>query len=105
MTNDRRNRTIKLRKSQNSWSEGNLKIIGNIGSRHHQTSGGEGKKFKKNTPEERKNYTETNYMAEILLRDKYLGCPPRKILGTILKVEEGKTSTNGPMNKKTHDDA
>ena len=38
-------------------------------------------------------------------RDKYLGCPSRKILGTILKVDQRRTSTNGPGNKKTHDDA
>ena len=38
-------------------------------------------------------------------RDKHLSCPPRKIRGTILKLDEGRTSTNWPENKKTHDDA
>ena len=28
-----------------------------------------------------------------------------KIPGAILKVDEGRTSTNGPENKKTYDDA
>ena len=35
--------------------------------------------------------------------DKYLGHPPRKLLGTILKVDERRTSTNGPDNKKTQE--
>ena len=30
-------------------------------------------------------------------RDKYLGCPPRKILGMILKEDEGITSTNAKL--------
>ena len=38
-------------------------------------------------------------------RDKCLGCPPSKILGIILKVDEGRTSTNEPENKKTNDAA
>ena len=37
-------------------------------------------------------------------RDEYLGCPSRKILKTIIKVDQRRTSTNGPENKKTHDD-
>ena len=36
-------------------------------------------------------------------RDKPLRFLPRKILGTILKVNEGRTSTNGQEIKKTHD--
>ena len=38
-------------------------------------------------------------------KDKHLCCLLSKILGTILKVDERRTSTNGPKNKKTHDDA
>ena len=30
-----------------------------------------------------------------------MGCPPRKKLGIILKMDGGKTSTNWPENKKT----
>ena len=37
--------------------------------------------------------------------DKYLGCPSREIIGIILKVNEKRTLTNRPENKKTHDDA
>ena len=32
-------------------------------------------------------------------REKYLRCSPRKMLGTILKMDEGTTSTNRPENK------
>ena len=38
-------------------------------------------------------------------RDKHLDCYPCKILGTILKVDKGRTSTNGLENRKTNDDA
>ena len=34
-----------------------------------------------------------------------IGCPPCKILKTILKVDEGITSTNELENKKTQNDA
>ena len=37
-------------------------------------------------------------------RDKHLSCPHRMILGTVFKVDERRTSTNRPENKKTHDD-
>ena len=37
--------------------------------------------------------------------DKHQGCPPGKILGTILEMNEGKTSINGPEAKKADDDA
>ena len=35
---------------------------------------------------------------------KYLGCPPPNLLGIVLEVDEGRTSTNGPENKRNHDD-
>ena len=38
-------------------------------------------------------------------RDKNLGCPTRKILGTILEVDEERTLTNEPENKKSNDNA
>ena len=34
-------------------------------------------------------------------RNKYLGCPSRKILGTILKVDERRTLTNGRENNNS----
>ena len=41
--NDGRNRTTKSRKNLIIWRKGNLQILGNIGSGHHQTSGNERK--------------------------------------------------------------
>ena len=43
-TNDGRNRTTKSRKSQNSLRKGNLQVLRNIGSGHHQASRDERKK-------------------------------------------------------------
>ena len=38
-------------------------------------------------------------------RDKQFGCPPWKIVGTILKMDNGGSQTNGQEDKKTNDDA
>ena len=37
--------------------------------------------------------------------DKYMGFPPCKILGTILEVNQRRSQTNEPENKKTRDHA
>ena len=42
--NNRRNKTAKLEKNQNTRREGKLQVLGNIRSRHHQTSSNERKK-------------------------------------------------------------
>ena len=42
-TNDRRNGTTKSTKNQNARRKGNLQILENMGSRHHQTSSDEKK--------------------------------------------------------------
>ena len=47
MTHDGRNRTTKSRKNQNARRKGNLQVLVNIGSGHHQTSRDE--KNKKST--------------------------------------------------------
>ena len=44
----------------------------------------------------------TGKVLETKLYSRNLPC---KILGTILEVDERRTSTNGPENKKTDDDA
>ena len=36
-------------------------------------------------------------------RDKHLGSPPKKILKTILKMDQGRTPTNGPNQEKIND--
>ena len=60
------------------------------------------KKFKKNTSGGRENESKPNYIEEISSKGC---CPPRKILGNIIKVDQRRTSINGSENKKTHDNA
>ena len=50
-------------KNQNPRRKGNLQILRNIESGHHQTSGNE--IFFFNTPGEQENYLKTNYIVEI----------------------------------------
>ena len=50
MTNNRRNRTAKSRKNQNTWRKWKLRILGNIRSEHHQTSRDK-RKNKKRVPQ------------------------------------------------------
>ena len=80
-TNDGRSRTTKSIKNQNAQRKENLEIIGNTGSRHHQTCGDERKNKKKNTSRERENYSKPNYIAEISLK----GAPLIRYLGPFLK--------------------
>ena len=49
------------------------------------------KKYEKSISGESEKLSKPNYIA-----GKHLGCPPCKVLGTILEVDEGRTSTNGP---------
>ena len=103
-TNDERNKTTKSRKNQNIQREGNIQMLGNIGSGHHQISGDERKNFKR-IPQENEKITRNQTISQKShQRNKYLGCPPRKVLGNILKVDK-RTSTNEPENEKTHNDA
>ena len=60
----RRNKTIKSRKTQNARRKINLKILGNIGSGHYQTSGDERKKLQKSISRERESYSKPNYIAQ-----------------------------------------
>ena len=55
-TLDRKNRTTKSRKNQNAQRKGNVKILGNTESGHHQTSGDE-RKIKKRKPLKNKKTT------------------------------------------------
>ena len=59
-THDERNGTTKSRRNKNARKKGNLKILRNIGSRHHQTRGYERKKLKKNIYGERERYSNPN---------------------------------------------
>ena len=62
-------------------------------------------KWKRIPQENEKTIRNQTVLLKSHQRDKHLSCPPRKTLGIILKVDEGKISTNVPKNKKTHDDA
>ena len=44
-------------------------------------------------------------LQEPYQRDKYLGCLPSQLLGTILEIDQRTTYTNRPENKKTNDHA
>ena len=95
ITNDGRNRTTIWRKNQNTYSKGNGWVLGNIGSGHHQTSEDERKKHLWKVSQKKEKTTRKQTIQQKQhQRDKYLGYPPREMLGIILKVIEGRTSTN-----------
>ena len=63
-------------------------------------------KIKKRIPQENeKTMQNQTTLQKSHQSDKYLGCPSHKILGAILKVNQRRTSTNEPENKKTLDNA
>ena len=61
-------------------------------------------KVKKKNSGEQKNYLKPNNLAEISSKNKFLGCPTRKILGTFLRMNKRRTPSNGLENQETHDD-
>ena len=81
------------------------KEIYSIGNGHLQTSADERKNLKSVSQKNEKTSRNQSILQKSHERNKHLVCPSRKILGTILEVDEGRTSTNGPKNKKTRDDA
>ena len=62
------NRTTKPRKNENIRRKGNLKILGNNGSEHHQASGDERKFFKKEYIRITKEQHETKLYRRILIK-------------------------------------
>ena len=58
------------------------------GSWHHQTSWDERKNFKSVSQENQKSTRDKTIYQKPYQRDKYLGCSPRKIFGTILEVDQ-----------------
>ena len=96
MTHEFSNRTTKPRKVQNARKKGNLQILGNKESGHIQTSGDERKKSQENEETNRNQTIHKKFHQKI----KHLGIPLRKILATILEVDDGRTLRNGPENKK-----
>ena len=87
MTHDGRRRTTKSSTNQNARRKGNLQKLGNIGGWHHQTWGDERKNLKRASQKNQKITRNKTLEQEPCQRDKYLGCPPCKILGTILEVD------------------
>ena len=61
------------------------------------------KSFEKSISEERERLLETKQKSHQW--DGQLDCPPCMIPGTILEMDEGRTSINGSENKKTNNDA
>ena len=96
-TNNWRNRTAKSRKNQNGLRKGKLQVLGNIGSRYHQTNWDEIKKRKVYLRQMRK-LLETKQKSH--QRDKHLISTPWKILRIILKMTKRWTQSKGPEDKK-----
>ena len=74
-------------KNQNTQRKGNLQFLGNIGRGHHPASGDERKDSKRVPQENEKTTQNQTVLQKPHQRDKHLGCPPCKILGTIFNVE------------------
>ena len=69
----------------------NLQILGDIGSWYYQTSGNERKKLKRVSQKKQKITRDKTLQQDPCQRNKYLDCHPRKILGAILEVDQGRT--------------
>ena len=91
--------TIK-KKSERSVKKKNLQVLGNSGSGQHQTNGDNRKNLKRVSQTNGENSRNQILYQESHERVKYLVGSPCKILGTILEMEQGRTSLNGPKNKK-----
>ena len=88
---------------QNQKNIVNSLVLKNIGSGHCQT------RWKKKLKKEYLRITRKLYETNLNSRNfiKWVNAwaiPPSKIFGTILEVNEGRTSTNEAENKKVHDD-
>ena len=98
---DRIIRTIKSRKIRTLGEKETNKYLGILEAntiRHTEIT----KRIKKDNLRRTKKLLETKlYCRNLIKRDEHLGCPLRKILGTILKVDHTKTLKNESENKKT----
>ena len=88
-TNNGRNRTAQLRKNPVARIKGNLHILGNIGSRPHETNGKERKKIRKTYLRITRKLLETKLSSQdlILTINTHAFLPPCRILGIILKMD------------------
>ena len=101
--NNGRNASVESRNNRDPWIERKLQILGNIRSGRHQKKGNE-RKIRKGYLRRTRKLLKTQLPQKSHQRNKYLGCPSCKILGTILKMNEELTQTNGPEDKKDYDD-
>ena len=84
--------------------ERKLQGLGNFGSGHPQTGRNANKSKKSLSQKNKKSSRNQTLLQESHQRIKYLGCPTCTILGTILEVDEGRTSTNWSGDKKADND-
>ena len=87
-----RNRTTKLRKDQNSRRKGNLQILGNFGSGHHQTNGDERKNEKEQLRRTRKLLDTKLHNWNLIKGINTWAVPPSQIFGKISEVDESGTN-------------
>ena len=79
--------------------KGKLLVLAITWKRDHQTGDDEGKESQTN-----EKYTcNQARQQESHKKVKHLGCPPCKIIGTILEIDDGRTSTNEQEDKKVND--
>ena len=93
------------KESECRGKERRLQVLGNIGSRHHQTNGDERRNKKRVSQKNVKTSQNKILLQKSHQKDKNLGNPPSKILGTILKMIKGGTQTNRPEDKNVNDNA
>ena len=104
-TNNGWNRSNKSRKNQNALRKGNLQMLGNIGSGHHQISGDE-RIIKNEYLRRTRKAFETKQDSKNLIKGiNTWAVHICKILMTILETYEGRTSTNRQENNNINNDA
>ena len=89
--------------NQNAGRKEKLELIGNIGSRHQQTSRDErrnNERVPKTTEEASRN---ENLLQKSHRKHQHLGCPPCNLLETIVEMNK-RTHTNEPEEGNVDDD-
>ena len=90
---------INQEKNQKARRKGKLLILGNIEADTVKQAKMKEKKIKKEYLRRTRKQLETKLSQKPYRRGKHLGYTPCKIVGTILKEDEGRTLTNGAENK------
>ena len=74
----------KIRTHEKKW---NLQILGDLGGWHHQTSANERHDPKRISQENEKTTWDKTLQQKPHQRNKYLGCAPSQIFGTLSQVD------------------